>query len=178
MRKLKVYIAVSLDGYIATREGKIEWLTGYPNPEGTDYGYADFLATTDTTLMGNTTYKEVLVLSETFPYPDKINYVFTRDSTHIDTEYVKFISRDIAEFVDHLKKEDGKDIWLIGGGQLNGALLQANLIDEMIIHVMPLILGDGLPLFGGIPMEKVFRLTTTKAYYNSVLKLHYEKIIN
>jgi len=175
MRKIKVYIAISLDGYIATREGKIEWLTGFPNPEGTDYGYAEFLTTIDTTLMGNNTYKDVLVLSETFPYPDKTNYVFTRDSTQTDTAFVKFISGDITRFVEGLKKQDGTDIWLVGGGQLNGALLQADLIDEMIIHVIPVVLGDGLPLFGGIPMEKVFRLTGSKTYSSSVLELHYEK---
>ncbi|MGO4288356.1 dihydrofolate reductase family protein [Chitinophaga sp. RAB17] len=176
MRKIKVYTAVSLDGYIATREGKIEWLTGFPNPEGTDYGYAEFLATIDTTLMGNNTYKDVLRLSETYPYPDKTNYVFTRDSIHVDTEFVQFISRDIIEFVTGLKKADGKDIWLAGGGQLNGALLQADLIDEMILHVIPVVLGDGLPLFGGIPMEKVFKLSATKTYSSSVLELHYERI--
>ncbi|SEW54040.1 dihydrofolate reductase family protein [Chitinophaga arvensicola] len=171
MKKLKVYIAVSLDGYIATRDGKIDWLTGFPNPENTDYGYADFLATIDTTLMGHHTYKDVLVLSETFPYPDKTNYVFTRDSIRTDTTFVKFISKDILEFVAQLKKENGRDIWLVGGGQLNGAL--ASLIDEMTIHVIPVVLGDGLPLFGGIAMEKTFRLTGTKTYPNSVLELHY-----
>lgn len=173
MKKLKVYIAISLDGYIADRDGKIEWLTGFPNPENTDYGYADFLATIDTTLMGNSTYKDVLVLSETFPYPDKTNYVFTRDSTLTDTSFVQFISRDITAFVGNLKKGTGKDIWLIGGGLLNGALLEADLIDEMIIHVMPVVLGEGRPLFGGMPMEKVFRLTDTKSHPNGVLKLHY-----
>jgi dihydrofolate reductase len=176
MRKLKVYTAVSLDGYIATREGKIEWLTGFPNPEGTDYGYTEFLATIDTTLMGNNTYKDVLTLSETYPYPDKNNYVFTRDSTQKNTEFVQFISRDITAFVAELKKETGKDIWLAGGGQLNGALLQADLIDEMILHVIPVVLGDGLPLFGGIPMEKVCRLTAAKTYSSSVLELHYARL--
>ena len=80
--------------------------------------------------------------------------------------------------MEGLKKEAGKDIWLAGGGQLNGALLQADLIDEMIIHVIPVVLGDGLPLFGGIPMEKVFRLTATRTYSSSVLELHYERITN
>ncbi|MET3880322.1 dihydrofolate reductase family protein [Chitinophaga sp. OAE865] len=175
MKKLKAYIAVSLDGFIADHEGKIDWLTGFPNPENTDYGYADFLATIDTTLMGNSTYKEVLILSETFPYPDKTNYVFTRDSTLTDTPFVKFISRDVTEFITHLKKQTGKDIWLVGGGQLNGTVLEADLIDEMIIHVIPVALGSGRPLFGGIPADKVFRLTGSKTYSNSVLELHYSR---
>lgn len=172
MRKLKVYIAVSLDGYIATRDGKINWLTGFPAPpENKDYGYADFYATIGTTLMGHNTYKDVLTLSETFYYVDKINYVFTRDSHQPPADYVKFISGDIVEFVKKLKEEDGQDIWLIGGGQINGIL--ADLIDEMMIYVIPVVLGDGLPLFGGKPMEKTFRLTNTKTFSNSVLELHY-----
>jgi dihydrofolate reductase len=175
MKKLKIYIAASLDGYIATKEGNIDWLTGFPNPEGTDYGYADFLTTIDTTLTGNNTYKDILVLSETFPYPDKTNYVFTRDATQQDTAFVKFISRDIVAFVREIKAANGKDIWLVGGGQLNGALLQENLVDEMIIHVIPVVLGDGIPLFGAIVMEKVFKLSNTKTYSSGVLELHYSR---
>lgn len=173
MRKLKIYTAMSLDGYIATKEGNIDWLTSFPNPEGTDYGYAAFMTGIDTTLMGNNTYKDVLTLSETYPYPDKTNYVFTRGNNEVDTEYVQFINSDIEGFVSKLKAAPGKDIWLAGGGQLNGALLQADVVDEMIVHVIPVVLGDGLPLFGGIAMQKVFRLVDTKTYSSGVLELHY-----
>ncbi|PSL47887.1 dihydrofolate reductase [Chitinophaga niastensis] len=175
MKKLKVYIAIGLDGYIATKEGNIDWLTGFPNPEGTDYGYTDFLATIDTTFIGNSTYKDILILSETFPYPDKTNYVFTRDATQQNTEFVQFISKGITAFVREIKAGSGKDIWLVVGGQLNGALLQEDLIDEMIIHIIPVVLGDGIPLFGGIAMEKIFKPTATKTYSSGVLELHYAR---
>ncbi|MCW3467230.1 dihydrofolate reductase family protein [Chitinophaga nivalis] len=176
MRKLKVYIAISLDGYIATANGSIDWLTGFPNPDNTDYGYADFLATTDTTFMGYTTYLDVLKLSETFPYSDKTNYVFTRQPGRTATADVQFIHTDIPAFVQQVKAAAGKDIWLIGGGQLNAALLQYDLIDEMILHMMPVVLGTGIPLFSGIALEKTFRLTHSRAYDNSVLELHYQKV--
>lgn len=176
MKKVKVYIATSLDGWIADKEGKIDWLTGFPNPEGTDYGYSEFLATIDTTLIGNSTYKDILILSEEFPYPDKTNYVFTRNPSLQDTKYVQFVHTPAAEFVRELKQGAGADIWLVGGGLLNGSLLEAGLIDEMIIHVMPVILGDGIPLFGGVNVNTAFELLRHKAYSSGVLELHYKKI--
>ena len=91
MRKLKLYIATSLDGYIAGPDGELEWLEA---GGGLDYGYDDFYESIDTTLMGNATYQVTLTV-DTFPYPEKTNYVFTR-STPPDTDHVRFISGDIA----------------------------------------------------------------------------------
>lgn len=175
MRKLKVYIAISLDGYIADKNGGIDWLTGFPNPEQTDYGYAAFYATIDTTLMGNKTYQDILKMSETFLYPDVKNYIFSRDTSHQDTQYVTFVKEDIPGFVNKLKAAPGKDIWLIGGGEINAAMLQHDLIDEMIIHVFPVILGEGRPLFSGIAMEKTFKLGEVKTYSSGATELHYTK---
>lgn len=174
MKQVKVYTAMSLDGFVADKAGKIDWLLGFPNPEGTDYGYADFFATIDTTLIGHTTYKDILAMGD-FPYTEKTNYVFTRDRSLTSAPYVTFVSENIIDFVRELKAGTGKDIWLAGGGQLNGALLAENLIDEMILHVIPIVLGDGIPAFGGIPMEKVFQFTEAKPYSSGVLELHYKK---
>ncbi len=176
MRKVKLYIAISLDGFIADKDGKIEWLTGFPNPTGTDYGYEAFLATIDTTLIGHTTYRDILQLADVFPYPDKTNYVFTADSTIQHTEYIQFINPSLPDFIKELKAKPGKDIWLVGGGILNGKFLEADLIDEIIIHQMPVVLGEGVPLFGKVSLVKSFSLTHHAVYETGVLELTYIKI--
>ena len=108
--------------------------------------------------MGSSTYKLTLTV-EQFPYADKVNYVFTRGAPPPDTANVRFISRDIVSFVESLKSLPGKDIWLVGGGQINTVMLNAGLIDEIILTVFPLVLGDGIPLFA--PGAKLARFRTT-----------------
>ena len=143
LRRLKLYIAASLDGYIAGPNGEIDWLeTG----GGLDYGYSDFYASIDATLMGRATY-EVTQTVEEFPYPDKTNYVFTRNPAVSGKANVRFVSGDIASFARGLKTEEGQDIWLVGGGRINAVMLNADLIDDIILTVFPLVLGCGIPLF-------------------------------
>jgi dihydrofolate reductase len=127
MGKLRLYIAASLDGYIAGPNGEIDWLDAGGD---LDYGYTDFYASIDTTLMGNSTYQLTLSVPE-FPYPDKTNYVFTRKARPPDTEHARFVSGDIGGFVRSLKEEPGGDIWLVGGGQVNTVMLNEGLIDEV-----------------------------------------------
>ena len=173
-RKLKLYIAISLDGKIADPEGGVAWLDELPHPEGEDYGYAGFYASIDTTLMGYKTYAKIEDFDVPFPYPDKKNYVFTRTTNRPAAEYVEFVSDDIIAFVHDLKQKEGKDIWLVGGGLINKLLLDQNLLDEIHIFIMPIILGDGIPLFStGVETNKL-QLTTSKTYENGVLSLIYE----
>ena len=170
MRKLKLYIASSLDGYIAGPKAEIDWL----NAAGAaDYGYHEFYASIDTTLMGNITYKQILGFGE-FPYPDKANYVFTRGTT-TDTENVQLISGDIAAFVRSLKNRPGKDIWLVGGGQINTVLLNEQLIDEIILTVFPLVLGDGIPLFAPNAKRTQFETVGCQTYETGLIQWHVAK---
>ena len=175
MRKVILFSAMSLDGWVADKNGKIEWLTSFPNPAGSDYGINDFLSTVDTTLMGNNTYKDVLELSETFPYADKTNYVFTRNKELQNNEQVQYVHTAVNDFVKKLKEQEGKDIWLAGGGLLNGAMIEAGLIDEMILHLIPVVLGEGRAAFGGVDVVKSFDLTACKTYETGVVELHYRK---
>ena len=165
MRKLKLYIASSLDGYIAGPNGEIDWLDA-----GADlnYGYKDFYASIDTTLMGNSTYKLTLTVPE-FPYPDKTNYVFTR-GTPPDTSNVRFVSGDIAAFVRSLKQESGKDIWLIGGGQVNTVMLNEDLVDGIILTIFPLVLGEGIPLFAPGATRSQFKTLGCETYETGLIQ--------
>ncbi len=165
-RKLKLYIATSMDGYIAGPNGEIDWLDSAGN---LDYGYHDFYSSIDTTVMGNSTYKLTLTVDE-FPYADKANYVFTRSAPPPDTANARFVSRDIASFVKSLKGLPGKDIWLIGGGQINTVMLNAGLIDEMILTVFPLVLGDGIPLFAPGANLTRFRTTGCQSYETGLVQ--------
>lgn len=173
MKKIILYIAVSMDGFIAKKDGSVAWLD-IPDHDNNDYGYSSFYEGIDTTLMGNKTYEQVLGFGVDFPYPTKKNYVFSR-SEHPDTEYVSFVQGDILTFIEQLKQEKGKDIWLVGGGQLNSLFLKHHLIDEIIISVMPVVLGTGLTLFGDMEMEMSFDLKEVQSFKSGVVQMVYTK---
>ncbi len=171
MRKIQLYIAASLDGYIARRDGSIDWLS-IVEKAGEDYGYSEFVKSIDTTLMGYQTYAQVLTFGE-FPYNDKQNYVFSRQPRPAGDKPVSFVSEDPAAFVRRLKAQPGGGIWLIGGGQLNTILLNAGLIDEMILSIIPIVLGDGIPLFGAQPRETKWVLKGQKAFDSGLVQVQY-----
>jgi dihydrofolate reductase len=114
----------------------------------------------------------VLGFGGDFPYQDKTNYVFSR-SAQPDAPYVQYVSGDPVPFVRQLKQTDGLGIWLIGGGQLNTILLNAGLIDELIITVAPIILGSGIPLFGATALETCFMHTKTESFETGLVQSTY-----
>ena len=132
MKKIKLYIATSINGYIAREDGSIDWLENIPKLEDNDYGYKEFYNSIGTTIMGNATYQQLLSWGIDFPYPDKKNYVVTSKTKYQNTNYVDFISKNHFEFISELRKQHGSDIWLVGGGYLNTMMLNAGLIDEII----------------------------------------------
>lgn len=174
MRKVVLYIATSLDNYIAKPDGNVDWLD---SPEfivpGEDFGYETFYKSIDTTLMGNNTYQMVLGFDVPFPYPDKKNFVFTRNKGMKDNEHVSFISDDIVAFTKQLKQEKGKDIWLVGGGEINTKLLDHGLIDRIILTLIPKMLGMGIPLFHKPTIETNFHLEECQSYDNGFVQLTY-----
>ena len=166
MRRLKLYIAASLDGYIAGPNGEIDWLEAGGD---LDYGYSSFYASIDATLMGRATY-EVTQTVEEFPYPDKTNYVFTRNPAASATANVRFVSGDIASFARGLKAEEGQDIWLVGGGQINAIMLDADLIDDIILTMFPVVLGNGIPLFAPGARQSAFKTVGCEAYETGLIQ--------
>ncbi len=173
MRKVKLYIAMSLNGKIARQDGRVDWLDSIPNPEKNDYGYGKFIESIDTTLMGNKTYQQIIDWGIDFPYPDKKNYVFTTNKVRKNTEFVEFITEKHVEFVKQLKKGDGRDIWLIGGGKLNTWFLNETLIDEIRIFIMPIVIPEGIEVFEKIPIERKLKLQDVITFKSGVVELNY-----
>ncbi len=173
MKKIKLYIAISLNGKIAKTDGSVDWLESIPNPEKTDYGYAAFYDSIDTTIQGFATYAQVLSFGIDFPYADKKNYVLTRKQNLDQSDHVEFVTQNHLATIRDLKKEKGKDIWLIGGSQINTLLFNEKLIDEIIIFVMPIILSDGIDLFSAYPIESRLTLKETKAFQSGAVEMRY-----
>lgn len=173
MRKIKLYIAVSLNGKIAGKDGLVDWLENIPNPDNDDYGYTKFYESIDTTIQGYKTYKQIIDWGIEFPYIGKKNYVLTRKQNLHNTEHVEFISENHIEFIKQIKQKSGKDIWLIGGGQINTVLLNAGLIDEIQLFIMPVILTDGIEVFEFLPKETLLKLNKTKTYSSGVIEIIY-----
>ena len=174
MPRIKLYIATSLDGFIARENGSIDWLTKYENNPETDYGYSEFYASIGKVLMGRKTYEQVLGFGE-WPYREKKSYVFTRQKEPIRRENnVEFVSEDIGEFVRQLKRNTEEDIWLVGGSQIIKVFFEENLVQDLIVFVVPIILGSGIPLFDHIGKEIGFRTGRVERYENGLVKLEYE----
>ena len=170
-RKLILYISSSVDGFISKPGDDLSFL----NPmhvEGEDYGYADFVSSIDTVIMGRKTYDWVMKVVDAFPHADKEAYIITRsERPSIGTTH--FYNGDLTELVTRLKKQQGKNIYCDGGAHLVNELLRLDLIDELIVSVVPVLLGDGIKLFQtGIP-ERKLSLKSVKEYQTGMVQYHY-----
>ncbi len=174
MRKLVLYIATSLNGKIAKSDGSVNWLENMPNPNKLDYGYQKFYKKVGTTIQGFNTYRQIIDWGIPFPYADKENFVFTRKKDLKRSNDVRFVTENHLEFTKELKEKRGKDIWLIGGGQINTLLFNAGLIDEIRVFVMPIVIPKGIELFESIPKEKLLKLIDIKAFPTGVVEMIYE----
>lgn len=141
MRRIILFIASSLDGYIASPDGSFNWLF-----TDQDYGYTPFIAEVDTLLVGRRTWDQLLSFSE-YPYGDREVFVFSRSRAEERDEHGTFVAGDIPEFVRDLRERPGKDIWLVGGAEIVHEFLKHDLIDEHIVSVHPILLGGGIPLY-------------------------------
>lgn len=145
-RKVTVFIATSLDGYITAENESLDWLFRVEG-EG-DNGIGEFYETVDAVIMGRKTYDWIVKHEKgEFPYKGRECYVFSR-SAKAESEYVTYVNESPAQLMNRLKSKHGKVIWLVGGGELLHDFLKENLVDELILTVAPAVLGNGTPLFG------------------------------
>ncbi len=166
MRRLVLYIATSLDGYIARSSGEFDWLF-----TDQDYGYAAFFASVDTVLVGRKTYDQALGFGE-YPYKGTTGFVFSR-TPRVPDANVTFVSGDLASFVSGLKRESGKNIWLVGGGEIVAECVRHDLIDDFSVFVHPIILGDGIPLFApGLP-ERPLQFVRSQSFSSGLVEVSY-----
>ncbi|HEY3839019.1 MAG TPA: dihydrofolate reductase family protein [Bryobacteraceae bacterium] len=170
-RKIIVYIATSADGYIARPDGDFSWLDR--KPVKGNYGMAKFYRKLDTVIMGRKTYEIGIKMGQA-GYPDLHNYVFTRKPKPNPAPNIEFVTEDVTSFAKRLRRTRGKHIWLVGGGEVIGAFLDAGEVDEFSIHVIPVLIGEGIPLIQ--PRHRHVELTLVKArrYSDGVVRLHYK----
>jgi dihydrofolate reductase len=189
MRKVKVFIAQSVDGYIADWDGGLDFLKiveplaidegedgltyGESAAEPEDYGYADFMRDVDTIIIGRKTYDVVCSFDIPFPHTGKECYVWSRTRTGSDGN-VTYYGGDVAELVKELKSKEGGTIYIEGGGELIRELRNHNLIDEYIISVIPAFVGEGVPLF--LPSSRVkveLELVSSRRFESGLVQLKY-----
>lgn len=175
MRKVVLFIAMSLDGYIADSHGGIEWLNGQGNDDENMNTYSEFAKNIDTVLMGWNTYHQVVTeLSPTeWVYGDLTAYVFTHNKSY-STKQICFTDEDPTDLLKILKGQKGKDIWICGGANLIGQLMGENMVDMYYISIIPVLLGGGIRLFGDFPKQQELRLVKTQSY-NGIVELIYER---
>ena len=171
-RKVIVHIAASADGYIARPDGDIDWLVSRPAPEGF-YGMEAFMRTIDTKVMGRSTYEASLALGEKFDARVP-TIVFSRHAPPSDLPPgVEFTSEAIGPFMDRLCARPGKDIWMMGGGDLIASFLDAQAIDEFVVSVVPVFIGDGIPLIARRHRLTPLTLQSTERFDDGLVQLHY-----
>jgi dihydrofolate reductase len=172
-RPLTLYIAASLDGYIARPDGDISWLSMVEAPPE-DYGYADFIQTVDTIVLGRKTYDKVLSFGIPWPHHGRKCYVLSKTRTGSD-ENVTFFGGDIGDLIAQIRRSPGLGIYCDGGADVVHALIRQNLIDRYVISIIPVLLGDGIALFKpGRPLHQL-RLVRTTAFPSGLVQVEYER---
>ncbi len=172
-RKIIVNIATSADGYIARLDGNLDWLTKRQAPKGF-YGLPELERSTDAKILGRKTFDWSLKLGARFDAGSP-HYVFSRRPAPGSVPAgVQFVHQSIGSFVKRIHTEAGKNIWMMGGGEIIGSFLDEGAIDEFIITVVPTFIGEGIPLLGPRHREVALRLLGVQHFPDGVVQLHYE----
>lgn len=172
-RKVILYIAQSLDGFIAKEDNDISWLS-IVERQGEDYGYVAFINTIDTVIMGRKTYEKVLSFGIEFPHENKKCYILSKTKKGTEGN-IQFFNGNLEELVDRLKNEEGKDIFVDGGAEAVRELRNKNLIDQYIISIIPVMIGKGIRLFKDTENENELKLLECKNFPSGLVQLKYER---
>lgn len=173
MPDIVYYVAVSLDGFIATPDGGVGWLAPF-EASGEDYGYAAFLSSVDALLLGSRTYEQALTFGP-WPYGDKPSWVFTHRRLEL-VDGVRATDRSPADVVSEMDALGVSRAWLVGGAALASSFRAEGLITQYVVSVMPVILGGGVPLFGERGPAERLRLLDTVAYADGVVQVRYARL--
>ncbi len=173
--KVLLYIAMSLDGYIARKNDDISWLEPYQTPEE-DYGYSAFINTVGSAIMGSRTYQQSL------EHPERLlrglkTYVLSRQHfLNVPDAEVEFFSGEPEALVEKIRKESDKNIYVVGGGQVVSSFLKAGLMDELCLFIVPILLGGEVSLFSTLDREFKLRLREVISYKSGIVQVHYSLV--
>ncbi|MDF2606825.1 MAG: hypothetical protein K0S34_1020 [Bacillales bacterium] len=173
-RKVVLYIAQSLDGYIARENNDISWLS-IVERDNEDYGYDTFIKTVDTVFMGRKTYEKVLGFGIEFPHKGRKCYVLSKTLKGND-DNVQFFSGNISELITKFRAEKGQDIFIDGGAEVIKEFRDKDLIDEYVISIIPILLGKGIRLFKETDTENNLKLVESKSFDSGLVQLKYTRV--
>jgi dihydrofolate reductase len=172
-RKIVVHIAASADGYIARPDGNLDWLTKRPVPKGF-YGLQEFARSVDAKVLGRKTFDFSVQMGAAFK-ADDMHYVFSRQPPPASVPPgVEFVTQSIASFAQRIRKQPGRNVWMMGGGEIIGSFLDEGAIDEFVITVVPAFIGDGIPLIAPRHRDVPLGLRSVRSFPDGGVQLHYE----
>lgn len=176
MRKIILYTAASIDAMIARADGSIRWLD-FPRfaLPGEDFGYAALIRSIDTAIMGYKTYRQTRSFDTGLPSEKIRTYVITRSGKRKPDKDIQFLSGQILPKLRKLRSEKGKHIWLVGGGEINAVMMNAGLVDRIVLTTIPVVLGSGIPLFGGNVRPARFRLKRSRRFSNGFVQSTWDR---
>jgi len=166
------YVATSVDGYIATTDGGVDWLTQFQN-RTEDHGFSEFYSKVDGLVMGSRTYEFSLRQPE-WPAPDKPSWVLTHRDLPVAHSRVTLTSAEPSQLISSLTERGLKSLWLMGGGKAAASFQQCGLISHYFVAIMPIILGDGIPLFATVGRQNILKLIASKTHPSGIVQLTYE----
>ena len=172
----KVFIATSLDGFIAKKDGDIEWLHSIPNPDNSDYGYSEFMKTVDALIMGRKTFEKVISFGIEFPYEKKV-FVLSSTLKNIPKGLegkIEIVSGNLSDIMDSIRSQSYHNLYIDGALTIR-SFLKKNMIDSMIITRIPITLNEGISLFDSEAYKKSFILDSTKVFRNGIRQEYYIK---
>lgn len=170
-KKNNVFIATSLDGFIADKNGGIDWLHAIPNPDNTDMGYNDFISQIDALIMGRKTFETICGFDIDWPYQKHV-FVLSNSLTSIPETYkdkITLINGDLKEILHQIHNKGYNNLYIDGGKTIQ-SFLKEDLIDEMTITIIPFLLGDGIPLFTKQSKRLEFECINSKVYLNKIVQ--------
>ncbi|NNG09022.1 MAG: dihydrofolate reductase [Arenibacter sp.] len=176
-KRNSVFIACSLDGYIADKNGDLDWLYSVSNPDRQDMGYGAFMERIDALVMGRHTFEKVCSFDCDWPYKQPV-FVLSSSMPAIPEKYkdkAKLVNGSLEDVLGRIHQMGLKRLYVDGGNTIQG-FLREDLIDEMIITVFPILLGGGSPLFSGLPKEVEFKLKGSTVFLGQLVQNHFQRV--